>query len=97
MDGGSAYGIGNSMSITGITTSGASGHIPAVVFVDSFTDNVGDVVRINGISSESYSAYNDLYRITGITTGKEKQFDVSSATTLATTAGNGGVGRDFNH
>ena len=92
MDGGSAYGIGNSMSITGITTSGASGHIPAVVFVDSIYDNVGDVVRINGISSESYSAYNDLYRITGITTGKEKQFDVSSATTLATTAGNGGVG-----
>ena len=92
MDGGSAYGIGNSMSITGITTSGASGHIPAVVNVDSIYSNVGDVVRINGISSESYSAYNDLYRITGITTGKEKQFDVSSATTLATTAGNGGVG-----
>ena len=46
MDGGSAYGIGNSMSITGITTSGASGHIPAVVFVDSIYDNVGDVVRI---------------------------------------------------
>ena len=92
MDGGSAYGIGNSMSITGITTSGASGHIPAVVNVDSIYSNIGDVVRINGISSESYSAYNDLYRITGITTGKEKEFDVSSATTLTTTAGNGGVG-----
>ena len=92
MDGGSAYGIGNSMSITGITTSGASGHIPAVVNVDSIYSNIGDVVRINGISSESYSAYNDLYRITGITTGKEKQFNVSSASELATTAGNGGVG-----
>ena len=95
MDGGSAYGIGNSMSITGITTSGVSGHIPAVVFVDSIYDNVGDVVRINGISSESYIAYNDLYRITGITTGKEKEFNVSSASSITVTAGNEGIGESL--
>ena len=92
MDGGSAYGIGNSMSITGITTSGASGHIPAVVNVDSVYSNIGDVVRINGISSESYSAYNDLYRITGITTGVQKEFNVSSASSISVTAGNEGIG-----
>ena len=80
MDGGSAYGIGNTMHVTGITTSGSSGHVPTVVRVDSIYDNTGDVIRINGgFSSESYSSYNNLYRITGITTGSDKQFNVSSA------------------
>ena len=92
MDGGSAYGIGNTMHVTGITTSGSSGHVPTVVRVDSIYDNTGDVIRINGISSESYSSYNNLYRITGITTGSDKQFNVSSASSLTTTAGNTGVG-----
>ena len=65
MDGGSAYGIGNTMNITGITTSGTS-HTPAVVEVEKIYDNVGDVIRVIGVSSESYAGYNDLYRITGI-------------------------------
>ena len=82
MDGGSAYGIGNTMHITGITTNGSSGHTPAVVEVEKIYDNVGDVIRISGVSSESYAAYNDLYRITGINTGSDKQFNVSSASTI---------------
>ena len=81
MDGGSAYGIGNTMHITGITTSG-TGHTPAVVEVQAIYNNVGDVIRISGVSSESYSEYNDLYRITGINTGSDKQFNVSSASTI---------------
>ena len=63
MDGGSAYGIGNTMHITGITTSG-TGHTPAVVEVQAIYNNVGDVIRVAGVSSESYAGYNDLYRIT---------------------------------
>ena len=82
MDGGSAYGIGNTMHITGITTNGTSGHTPAVVEVQGIYNNVGDVIRVSGVSSESYSEYNDLYRITGITTGSDKQFNVSSASTI---------------
>ena len=82
MDGGSAYGIGNTMHITGITTNGTSGHTPAVVEVQGIYNNVGDVIRVSGVSSESYSEYNDLYRITGITAGSDKQFNVSSASTI---------------
>ena len=66
MDGGSAYGIGNTMHITGITTNGTGGHTPAVVEVEKIYNNVGDVIRISGVSSESYAAYNDLYRITDV-------------------------------
>ena len=53
MDGGSAYGIGNTMHVVGITTSAS--HTPAVVEVSTIYDNVGDVVRISGVSSESYA------------------------------------------
>ena len=45
MDGGSAYGIGNTMHVVGITTSAS--HTPAVVEVSTIYDNVGDVVRIH--------------------------------------------------
>ena len=84
MDGGSAYGIGNTMNITGITTSGTS-HTPAVVEVEKIYDNVGDVIRVIGVSSESYAGYNDLYRITGIGTGNDKKVIVSSASSTSTT------------
>ena len=70
-----SYGIGNTMNITGITTSGTS-LIPAVVEVERVYDNVGDVIRITGVSSESYAGYNDLYSITSVPVGSDKQFNV---------------------
>ena len=82
MDGGSAYGIGNTMHITGITTSG-TGHTPAVVEVQAIYNNVGDVIRVTGVSSESYAGYNDLYRITEVGVGSDKVFKVSSASTIS--------------
>ena len=82
MDGGSAYGIGNTMHITGITTNG-TGHTPAVVEVQDVYNNVGDVVRISGVSSESYAAYNDLYRITDVGVGTDKAFNVTSASAVS--------------
>ena len=81
MDGGSSYGIGNTMNVTGITTSGTS-HTPAVVEVEKIYDNVGDVIRVLGVSSESYAGYNDLYRITGIDTGNDKKVTVSSSSSI---------------
>ena len=81
MDGGSAYGIGNTMHVIGITTSAS--HTPAVVEVSTIYDNVGDVVRISGVSSESYAGYNNLYRITGISAGNDKQFSATSASTIS--------------
>ena len=90
MDGGSAYGIGNTMHITGVTING-SGHTPAVVEVQGIYDNVGDVVRVSGVSSESNLEYNDLYRITSVGLGSDKQFNVSSASTISSTSSTLGI------
>ena len=59
---------------------------PAVVEVERVYDNVGDVIRITGVSSESYAGYNDLYRITSVPVGSDKQFNVSSASSISNTA-----------
>ena len=90
MSGGGSYGIGNTMNVVGVTT--YSGFSQAVVKVDQIYDNVGDVLKITGVSSETYKAYDDLYRITGIgTTGTS--ITVSSASTITgfSTTGIGGT------
>jgi len=90
MSGGGSYGIGNTMNVVGVTT--YAGFSQAVVKVDQIYDNVGDVLKITGVSSETYKAYDDLYRITGIgTTGTS--ITVSSASTIAgfSTTGVGGT------
>ena len=84
MDGGSAYGIGNTMAVVGVATT--TGYSQAVIQVDQIYDNVGDVLRIVGVRSESFSGYNDLYRITGVGTAgvgtdRERTVTVQSATT----------------
>jgi len=90
MHGGSAYGVGNTMQVVGIATTGVT-HTPAVVRVDSVYDNVGDVIRISGVSSNTYLPYNTIYRITGVQVGASKSFTVASdpAITNVTTAGIG--------
>ena len=92
MDGGSAYGIGNTMNVVGVGTT--TGFSQAVLQVTQIYDNVGDVIRVNGITSESFAGYNDLYRITGIGTvgvgtDNERTINVASASTITgfTTAG----------
>ena len=79
MDGGSNYSVGNTMEVVDVTTS--AGHSPAVVRVDSIYDNVGDSIRIIGVSSEKYSGYNDLYRITGVES--DTSFIVESANSVS--------------
>ena len=92
MDGGSAYGIGNTMNVVGIAT--AASWTPAVVQVDNIYDNVGDVVRISGVTSEAYFGYNDLYRITGVAVGQGKTFAAESASTISSFS-QSGVGGDL--
>ncbi len=89
MDGGSSYAVGNVLNVVGIATT--TGFIRATVQVASIYDNVGDTVRVSGVSSDSYSGYNNLYRITSIPTGSSKSFVVSSSTAVSnhTTAGIG--------
>ena len=80
MDGGSAYGIGNTLAITGVTTQ--SNFVQAVVQVTNIYNNVGDTLRVIGVQSEGYSGYNDLYRITGVNIGEDNKIIVSSASTI---------------
>ena len=89
MDGGSAYGIGNTLTVVGIATT--TGFTRAVVQVTQIYNNVGDTVRISGISSEGYQGYNDLYRITDVPVGADKRFTILSANSISnfTTAGVG--------
>ena len=90
MSGGGSYGIGNTMNVTGVTT--YSGFSQAVVKVDQIYDNVGDVLKITGVSSETYQGYNDLYRITGIgTTGTSITVSSASTVTGFSTTGIGGT------
>ena len=81
IDGGSAYGIGNTLAMIGIATAG--GHNQGYVKVTDIYSNIGDTLSIDNISPESYDAYNNLYRITGITDGKDKEIVVASASTIS--------------
>ena len=92
MDGGSAYGIGNTMNVVGVGTT--TGWEQAVLEVSQVYNNVGDVIRVTGVGSEAYDPYNQLYRVTGVNVGGSKSVTVESASTivsLATTAV-GGIG-----
>ena len=76
MDGGSAYGIGNTLAIVGVTTS--AGHVVGVVSVTSIYNNADSLLSLAGIFNKTYSGYNNNYRIVGITTGDIKRVDVKS-------------------
>ena len=77
MDGGSAYGIGNTLSVVGVAVT--SGHVPGYVTVTDIYDNTNDVIKISGISSASVSDYNQLYRITSVPVGLTTEFIAESA------------------
>jgi hypothetical protein len=81
MDGGSAYGIGNTITVSGITTTAP--FTPAVLTVSQIYNNVGDVVQISGVTSTSYQDYNNLYRITNVSVGSVKSFTAISASAVS--------------
>ena len=87
MDGGSSYGIGNTLSVVGIATT--TGHVRGYVTVSQIYNNVGDSVRISGVSSDTTQVYNTLYRITNVPVGLAKSFTAisESAIGIATTSG----------
>ena len=67
MDGGGAYKVGDVVSIlSGIGT--YSPYTQASVTVTKIYDHVGESIRVSGVTSEGYSGYNTLYKITGIST-----------------------------
>jgi hypothetical protein len=78
MDGGSAFGIGNTLAIVGVATT--TGYSEAVVEVTQIYNNVDDVVRIVGVTS---SVYNTLGRIVEVEVGAGNSFVIQSSSTLS--------------
>ena len=92
MNPGSAFGIGNTMYVTGIGTHSSSvgtGHSAAKITVEKVNNNIGDVIRISGVTSETYSQYNELYRISHVAVGAARSFSVigNAPVTGVSTAG----------
>ncbi len=87
MDGGSAFGVGNTLSVVGVATT--TGYSSGLVNVTSIYNNVGDIISVSGISSLGYENYNTLYRITGVSNSKQVQVEPISAVTPVATSGLG--------
>ena len=92
MDGGSAYGIGNSLHVVGVGTTAP--HAVGMVTVTEIYDNVGDTIQIQGVLPDSDNEFNTLYRITQVgssegsvgigtsITKNTKEIQVASASTV---------------
>ena len=77
MDGGSAYRVGDVITLSGIGT--YAPHTPATLTVANTYDHIGECISISGVSSDAYSGYNTLYKITGITTNNQITVESSKA------------------
>jgi hypothetical protein len=93
MDGGSAYGIGNTMHVVGIPTFAAPFE-EAVVQVEQIYDNNNNIVNITGITSANHAVGNQLYKISEIAVGAARTFVARPLTAITgvTTTGIGSVG-----
>jgi hypothetical protein len=92
MDPGSAYGIGNTLSVIGVGTIGSPGS-GAIVKVNNILDNNNETLALLGITSVSLLNYNTLYRVVGVTTGKPKEIKLRSSEAIV---GAPGVPLGFN-
>jgi len=89
MDGGSAYGVGNTMSVVGIATT--TGHTAGTVRVTKVYSNIGDSLTLERIS-ELYHDYNTTYEINTVDDGETRSFDVISSTPVGIGSTLGGIG-----
>ena len=87
MDGGSAYQVGNVLSVVGVATT--SGHTAATVTVSAIYDHTNEVIRLDGIKGKLYEQYNDLYRITGISSTRSIQVASAGSITSPSMSGVG--------
>ena len=87
MNAGTNYQAGDVLTVSGTATT--TGFAAGTLTVDAIYNNVGDTVRVSGISSFSYKGYNQLYRVTGIGTVKEIQVESLNTVNGASTSGIG--------
>jgi hypothetical protein len=87
MDGGSGYQVGNVLSVVGIAT--RAGHTVGTVTVASIYDHSNEVIKLDGVLGKDYKQYNDLYRITGISSSRSIQVASAGAILNPSTSGIG--------
>jgi len=80
VEGGSAFGIGNTLAVVGVATT--AGWVPGYVTVLNIHNSVGDVIKIDGIRDSRFTDYNNVYKIENIVTGDEENIQVSSSSTI---------------
>ena len=79
VDGGSAYGVGVTMTVTGVATQASWS--PAVVTVTAINNNIGDAIEVVGVGTTGNrinSGYNGVYRISGITSSRIIEYNNGS-------------------
>ena len=89
MNGGSNYFVGEVLTVTGTATT--TGFSQGTVTVQHIQNNIGDTISISGVTSTSYSKYNQLYTITGVTTSREINVESRFPVTGVSTTGIGNV------
>jgi len=87
MNPGSAYQVGDVLTAVGIATT--TGHVPGTLTVTSIYDHIREVIRLTGISKENYQNYNNLYRISGISSSRVIQVSSAGTVSSASTTGVG--------
>lgn len=87
MNPGSNYKVGDNLNVVGVATT--TSFSVASVAVTSIYNNIGDTVKISGVTSTSYNTYNTLYKISGISSTNEIQLDSLETILNASTDGVG--------
>ena len=87
IDGGSAYGIGNTLAVVGVATT--SGFVQGYVTVTGVYNHIGECLTVAGVVPAALDGYNTVYKITGIATGNIKQLQVESARAFTTGSATG--------
>jgi hypothetical protein len=82
---GSAYGVGNTLSVVGVATT--AGHVVGVVQVDAINNSINDTIYIDEIKADDILEYNNIYRVSGITTSRS--INVISSSNISKIVTNG--------
>ena len=80
VDGGSAFGIGNTLAVVGVATT--AGYVEGVVQVTHIHDATNEILNVEGIRDSVFDDYNNLYKVTSVPVGESNKVNVSSATTV---------------
>ena len=71
VNGGGAYGIGNSVQVVGVTT---AGHVVGILTVTNVYSGTDQVVQIAGIRSDTNLKLNNTFRVTGTPDSRQVSF-----------------------